>query len=374
MQKNYFFKVILLLCIPFFSLTCFAADIPTFNEIVIFGDSLSDNGNLYKSSWGIIPKSPPYFKGRFSNGDTWADWTEKFFSDKYNFKTYNYAVGGETVVFHDPFEGYLPYTLSMSLTTYNQNTRTQDISHTLFIFWIGANDYLNGSKDPDKATSDVVNTIQEKIIGKDKDDKEGLINRGARNFLIINLPDIALTPRGRVSANAKNLHDLTVLHNQKLKMLIDQLQAQHSDITIRELDMFALYADLLANTDVYNQKYHTHIKNVTETCWPGGYTLKPNQESAIMQQLKQDFKNTSLTENIGLPATELDLKKLAHSIAKNPSLSIAYNVGQQYAAGVSACNYPDDYAFWDQVHPSAAAHGILGAMLIENVNQFYRVG
>ena len=37
-----------------------------FDEIIVFGDSLSDTGNVFISSGG--PPSPPYFDGRFSNG------------------------------------------------------------------------------------------------------------------------------------------------------------------------------------------------------------------------------------------------------------------------------------------------------------------
>ena len=37
-----------------------------FDELIVFGDSLSDTGNVF-ISFGA-PPSPPYFNGRFSNG------------------------------------------------------------------------------------------------------------------------------------------------------------------------------------------------------------------------------------------------------------------------------------------------------------------
>src|SRR5688500_5638293 len=37
-----------------------------FTRIVAFGDSLTDNGNLYASE--AYPPSPPYFEGRGTNG------------------------------------------------------------------------------------------------------------------------------------------------------------------------------------------------------------------------------------------------------------------------------------------------------------------
>jgi phospholipase/lecithinase/hemolysin len=41
-------------------------------EIVVFGDSLSDTGNLFAyekmMNLPLLPPSPPYYQGRFSNG------------------------------------------------------------------------------------------------------------------------------------------------------------------------------------------------------------------------------------------------------------------------------------------------------------------
>ena len=41
--------------------------------IYAFGDSLTDTGNITSSTFGILPLSPPYAPGRFSNGPLWID-------------------------------------------------------------------------------------------------------------------------------------------------------------------------------------------------------------------------------------------------------------------------------------------------------------
>jgi outer membrane lipase/esterase len=46
------------------------ADPSDYSRVVAFGDSLSDNGNLFKNT-GQPPA--PYFEGRFSNGPTWIE-------------------------------------------------------------------------------------------------------------------------------------------------------------------------------------------------------------------------------------------------------------------------------------------------------------
>jgi len=48
-----------------------AASAQTYGRLVVFGDSLSDNGNLYAISGQ--PTSPPYFQGRFSNGPVFTE-------------------------------------------------------------------------------------------------------------------------------------------------------------------------------------------------------------------------------------------------------------------------------------------------------------
>lgn len=50
-----------------------AASAQSYNRLVVFGDSLSDNGNLYAATGNTTPTSPPYFQGRFSNGPTFVE-------------------------------------------------------------------------------------------------------------------------------------------------------------------------------------------------------------------------------------------------------------------------------------------------------------
>src|SRR4051794_146985 len=44
-----------------------------FGKVVVFGDSLSDVGNVSAATGGAVPASPPYFHGRFSNGPVYAE-------------------------------------------------------------------------------------------------------------------------------------------------------------------------------------------------------------------------------------------------------------------------------------------------------------
>jgi len=45
---------------------------PPISEIIVFGDSLSDTGNIFAASAGAVAP-PPYYNGRLSNGPIWID-------------------------------------------------------------------------------------------------------------------------------------------------------------------------------------------------------------------------------------------------------------------------------------------------------------
>ncbi len=103
---------------------------PAFNQIVFFGDSLSDNGNLFRIADGMLPKSPPYFQGRFSNGFVWSEIVAKQYLNKYNVKSKNYAIGGETVLPQD----FPPFTLTQSISDYLLENFLEDKSQPYLLF------------------------------------------------------------------------------------------------------------------------------------------------------------------------------------------------------------------------------------------------
>jgi hypothetical protein len=49
------------------------AQAPRPDNIIVFGDSLSDTGNAFEATGRREPPSPPYFAGRFSNGPVWVE-------------------------------------------------------------------------------------------------------------------------------------------------------------------------------------------------------------------------------------------------------------------------------------------------------------
>ncbi len=346
----------------------------TFNKIVFFGDSLSDNGNLYWADWGFMPKTPPYYEGHFSNGSVWSEYVSSYYAEKNTIDSSNYAIGGLTALFHNPIHGFLPYSLTFAYDTYIVRSVWRDRSHTLFVLWIGANDYLPGSDDPETLTTDVVANIKYVI--------EGLIYHGGQNFLVINLPDLSTTPFAKTNNMVDYLNNVTKTHNAKLAATIAELQNEYKDANIHLYDANNMFTQLLTNTAVYNEKYGTHLSVTDDSCWQGGYTLAQAKRNVatIARRLDQQMSmKTRLTSRLLAPNGEnsngihadqnLDTSAFAEYIAQTPSLLETFNAGEDG----KMCSNPDDYVFWDHIHPTRVVHKMLSASLIEYIDANYTI-
>src|SRR5690242_14483604 len=120
-------KLFILLFVLLSSGSLFAASI---DELVFFGDSLSDNGNLY-NILKVIPRSPPYYNGRFTNGFTWAERLGKHYQEASKLAYSIYAYGGATAYAHDSGSLFAPLTLEAELLEFYTNAPFTDKSKKL---------------------------------------------------------------------------------------------------------------------------------------------------------------------------------------------------------------------------------------------------
>jgi phospholipase/lecithinase/hemolysin len=141
-------------------------------ELVVFGDSLSDNGNTFAA---VGLPQPPYFDGRFTNGPNWVDYFTQlaglppataFLEDGGT----NFAVGGST----SPL-------LSVQIVTYLAAHGGRANKDDLYAVWIGANDFLSGIQ-PAATLQSIQSGLA--LLGA----------AGAKNVILVNVPDISLTP------------------------------------------------------------------------------------------------------------------------------------------------------------------------------------
>ena len=202
----------LLALIVFTCVTAFAQG-KNYTSIVVFGDSLSDTGNvahLSQMKYGIrIPGTPAdYTDGRFTDGyDTipaarnfFGVWIEQFAAAMpsrpevtnsldggtnyaYGFATTGTGTGAFTFGPSDSLSVDVE-NMGQQITDYLA-TKPKINNSTLFVVWGGANDLIHATSANAVATA----AIEEAV------DIQRLIQAGATQFLVLNLPPLGLIPR-----------------------------------------------------------------------------------------------------------------------------------------------------------------------------------
>jgi phospholipase/lecithinase/hemolysin len=158
----------------------YSASADPYSAVFVYGDSLSDNGNLYGVS-GIPPA--PYYNGRFSNGPVAVEQLAAQLGAPLS----DFAWGGATTGIGNSGDGGsqtslgafgLPGMLS-ELAAYPVPPAL--ISSSLFVVWGGANDFEAGGSVTNAITD--INAIVASLQAS-----------GATHILVPGLPDLGLTP------------------------------------------------------------------------------------------------------------------------------------------------------------------------------------
>lgn len=324
-----------------------------FDTIVTFGDSLSDNGNLYRYMLHFLPASPPYFEGRFSNGPVWVEQLYQAIFKQEDKGMQDYAVGGAGAVLS--MKENLPFTLGLEVDDYYYWHSYDHVDTSLYIVWIGSNNYLNGPLDVEKITTKVINAISTNI--------ESLIEHGGNKFMLVGLPDLGATPEAVELGRSELLHQLSLTHNNKLKNLYHQLGQKHPDITMVYFDVNQLFNELVTNPQKYG------INNTTEPCYLGSYSgwLLPQQLNPSNNELLAYLK-----QNQSKQYTALNPQALLQSPQLKEAIRVSYTASEAQKLGLNASKEPlqcDGYLFWDHVHPSQATHTIIANRAMQLINQ-----
>lgn len=213
-----------------------AAQAQEFTSMFVFGDSLSDSGNLFALTGGTVPTSPPYYQGRFSNGPVWVENLAPALGFDFN-PAMDFAVGGA-----ESGTGGL-VGVATQIGAFAAAGGTID-PNALVVVWAGGNDYLNNAATtpPEVLIPSVVTNLAT-AVGT-------LAALGGRTFLVPNLPDLGTSPGGNASGFAEALGALTEAHNAGLVNAMMGLEgALGARIVV--MDVYGMFNDLLADPAAY---------------------------------------------------------------------------------------------------------------------------
>lgn len=232
-----------------------------FERIFIFGDSLSDPGNVYallratlpppytsQPPYEVIPSKPYDIDGfQFSDGKTWAQWFARHLEMKKSGQAAlndpgvngNYAFGGARLRSLDPND---PTSATSQLNRFLGDYGGLVDPQALYVIQFGGNDVrdalgillLTGDIE---AAGNVVKSAVETEVGMIFQ----LYQLGARHFLVANVPNISVTPAVKMfgSQGILGANLLVGEYNNGLGGGLQSLQGLHG-ISINQLDLHAI--------------------------------------------------------------------------------------------------------------------------------------
>jgi len=294
------------------------------DEILVFGDSLSDTGNLYIAGLanGLnFPESPPYDTGRFSNGLVWVEYLALALNltppIPSNVGGTNYSWGGAETGYGISTRGIpnIGEQINIYLGSNPTNPNVPN-ENQLIIIWAGSNDFNNSDALPPDPKSLVENITEHiKTLALISPDEK-------LQFLVPNLPPLGQTARAQCLAqfnpNIPLILDglsteFNILLFKELKKLKKELKKQYSiKVKIFRLDIYSLTKEILIDPEYFG------FSNIRDTARLG-------------------------TNNLGCP---LDVTAPNEGVVDNA----------------------DEYLFFDDVHPTSTFHRTVADRALEIID------
>ncbi len=246
-------KLLATLCALFFSSVLFSASV---DKIVLFGDSLSDNGNLYEYMKKKFPISPPYYKGRFTNGPVWIEiLAAAHYSVDDKERLQDYAIGGAGILKEEDDDDGSLFTLKNEIDSFMLANKGVADPNALFVVWIGANNYLGMPDEFEvEETFDLVLTSVDKGIKR-------LLSAGAKHVLIVNLPNLGHTPAARQLDAVELLSSYSNKHNERLLANFGQYKLDYPQVDWIFLDVDSMLDEVIDDPESLG------FTNVKDTCY-----------------------------------------------------------------------------------------------------------
>lgn len=217
-----------------------AATFNGYTSFHVLGDSLSDTGNVFDASFGLVPESPPYWRGRFSNGRVWADRVRGAFK-RAGAPDGNHAWGGAKA--RTDRDG-IP-DLALQRLQYLRVDEDRRGERPLLAIWAGGNDILQNLGDPQ------IRRVGRRAADSVARSARSLARSGVDDFLIFNLPDLGKIPRNleRGPAAVKAASRGTRAYNNRLDRRIRELR--EDGLTVRRVNAYRFFDELVADPEAF---------------------------------------------------------------------------------------------------------------------------
>ncbi len=287
------------------TLGALSAQAAPYSSMTVFGDSLSDTGNVLSLTTAFTPNPFPVYpgaEGRFSNGPVWVEYLASGLGLPAGAAPANLLLTSATQVTPIGAQGGLNFAyggartglggsagattgLFGQLAAWNGTGFTTSLSRAadpngLYVVVIGGNDLRDArSANPgDNPTDAAARTASAGAAVQGLISSVGLLAQaGARHFLLANMPDLGLTPEAVALNRVGASTDVTLKFNAALQAGAAGLDSQFFgltgiDLDIRTMDFYGLGLEVF--DDAINRGGAQYgITNVTTPCLtPGAFS------------------------------------------------------------------------------------------------------
>jgi len=267
-----------------------------FSSVFVFGDSLSDTGNLAESLGGNFP-NPPFFNDSVTNGppavallaqrfglaerpslfaNGFQD-TNNLFGPGFQFGT-NYAFAGARAF--NPGQADLTDQVGAFLARPGGGGVAP--SDALYVVWIGGNDIRTAGHSGNAATA---NTLVTNAVNAIAADVQILINKGARTILLPNAGDVGAIPEfaeQSPAAQAQLATQSAILFNTLLQQALAAIQVLNPTVTLDQFDFFDFSKNVAANAASLG------ITDTSDPCLKSNFTPNANCIDPVTHQIEFD--------------------------------------------------------------------------------------
>ncbi|WED43067.1 lysophospholipase/glycerophospholipid:cholesterol acyltransferase PlaC [Legionella cardiaca] len=300
----------------------------------------------------ILP-GDPYWQNHFSNGRVWNEYLATMVGvDREDLNYYdNQAFGGSWAVTYDyqvttwnlirhPLGTLktlivgklIPPSLGLTVQAYLMMNGTLNDKTVYFVF-TGANDYLNVLFFEDNYNPAVMSIYIDNVLDGLAAGVRKLTSAGARRVVIMGLPNIGATPKFVHTTDKPVLTAALQQHNERLQKRIAEWQKASPEVDFLYIDMEQFLQKALVNPQKYG------FSNVTDAC----IDVKFPMINALA--------NSPFARNYVLQYAQL----LQYHDRQFGLKEKNYHV----------CDTPENYLFWDEIHPSTRAHHYLAYEICE---------
>lgn len=248
-----------------------------FQQLIVFGDSLSDVGNDFIATKGLIPPPVAYGNGRFTDGTDSVPstsllgvWHEQL-STKLGLPVAtpslaggtDFAFGGAETGISSTFGAFTIPGMATQLHMFLTG-KTSVPSNALYVFWGGANNLF------DAGSPSAINAAASQAITDISTEIGTLASVGAKYFMWVDLPPLDKTPDGRHSPFSSALQTASLSFDSQFALAVPGLKAKFPGISITPVDVYSLYTSILSNPSKFG------LTDVTDPA-QGDVTANPDK-------------------------------------------------------------------------------------------------